>query len=294
MKELVIISGKGGTGKTSIAASFATLAQRKLLVDCDVDAADLHLILKPQVKENNEFWSGQSAFIDNEKCVQCGLCEKVCRFNAITNNYVVDPISCEGCGLCARVCPVDAITMKDNMPGHWFVSETRYGTLVHAKLGIAEDNSGKLVTLIRTRAKAIAQEQNLDYIISDGPPGTSCPVIASLSGADVALLVTEPTLSGIHDLERVASVCQHFGIPALVCINKYDINEQNTAKIEGYCNSNSVNIVAKIPFDTSMIQALEHEMPVVEFSNSTATQHIRTLWQNIVQALDDTRTEKQS
>ncbi|GAH59822.1 unnamed protein product, partial [marine sediment metagenome] len=215
MKEVVVLSGKGGTGKTSIAASFAALAQSKVLVDCDVDAADLHLLLEPQIKEENEFWSGQVASIDKERCTECGLCQEVCRFGAI-KDYVVDEISCEGCELCSQICPVDAITMRPCMAGHWFISDTRYGALVHARLGIAEENSGKLVTLVRNNARLIAKKGELDYIISDGPPGIGCPVIASLSGANLALLVTEPTLSGIHDLERVIGVCRHFGIPALI------------------------------------------------------------------------------
>jgi MinD superfamily P-loop ATPase len=239
MKEIVILSGKGGTGKTSIVASFAALAQSKVLADCDVDASDLHLLLSPSMKEESEFWSGQVAFIDKEKCTQCGLCQDLCRFEAI-DDFKVDPISCEGCGFCSHVCPADAITMKESLSGRWFISETKYGPLVHARLGIAQENSGKLVALVRQHAKQIAERDGLDYIISDGPPGIGCPVISSLSGANLALLVTEPTLSGIHDLERVLSVCHHFGIPALVCVNKYNLNEDNTHQIEyrkaNYCD----------------------------------------------------------
>jgi len=209
MKEIVVLSGKGGTGKTSMVASFAALAQNKVLADCDVDAADLHLLLKPKVKEEKEFWSGQVAFIDEDKCTECGLCQELCHFGAI-KDFKVDPISCEGCGFCYQVCPVDAITMKDSMSGHSFISETKYGYLCHARLGIAQENSGKLVALVRQNAKLIAERENLDYIITDGPPGIGCPVISSLSGASLALLVTEPTLSGIHDLERVIGVCRHF------------------------------------------------------------------------------------
>ena len=278
MKEVVVLSGKGGTGKTSIAASFAALAESKVLVDCDVDAADLYLLLKPQIKQENEFWSGQVAFIDKEKCTECGLCQEVCRFGAI-EDYLVDGVSCEGCGLCSRVCPVDAVTMQPCMAGHWFISDTRYGTLVHARLGIAEENSGKLVALVRNNAKLIAEKQNLDYIISDGPPGIGCPVIASLSGASLALLVTEPTLSGIHDLERVIVVCCHFGIPTLVCINKYDINEENSRRIENYCYKEGIKVAAKIPFDNVVTQAIVSGIPVVEYSSNKVTQQIKELWQ---------------
>ncbi len=285
MKEIVVLSGKGGTGKTSIVASFAALAQSKVLADCDVDAADLYLLLQPQVQEEKEFWSGQVAFIDKEKCIECEICQDICRFGAI-ENYVVDPISCEGCSFCYQVCPVDAITMRESMVGHWFISDTSYGALVHARLGIAEENSGKLVALVRQNAKLIAEKQNLDYIISDGPPGIGCPVISSLSGASLALLVTEPTLSGIHDLERVIAVCRHFGIPTLVCINKYDINEENTHQIENYCYKEGIEVAAKIPFDNVVTEAIVHGLPVVEYSEGKLTQEIRSLWQYIACALE--------
>jgi len=285
MKEVVVLSGKGGTGKTSIVASFAVLAQSKVLADCDVDAADLYLLLQPQIKEENEFWSGQVAFIDKEKCIECEVCQDVCRFGAI-ENYTVDPVSCEGCGFCYQVCPVDAITMRESMAGHWFISNTKYGYLSHARLGIAQENSGKLVALVRQNAKLIAEKQNLDYIISDGPPGIGCPVISSLSGASLALLVTEPTLSGIHDLERVIGVCRHFGIPALVCINKYDINEENTHQIENYCYKEGIKVAAEIPFDNVVTEAIIHGLPVVEYSQGKITQEIRSLWQYIACALE--------
>jgi len=277
MKEVVILSGKGGTGKTSIVGSFATLAKSKVLADCDVDAADLYLLLSPSVKDKNEFWSGEVAFIDEEKCTQCGLCQDVCRFDAI-NDFKVDPISCEGCGFCSNICPVSAITMRENMAGHWFVSDTKYGPLVHARLGIAQENSGKLVALVKQQAKQIAERDGLDYIISDGPPGIGCPVISSLSGANLALLVTEPTLSGIHDLERVLGVCHHFGIPALVCVNKHDINEDNTRQIERYCQNQGVEVAAKIPFDTAVTEAIVQGLPVVEYSQSRAAREIEKLW----------------
>lgn len=212
MKEVVVLSGKGGTGKTSIVGSLAAIAQSKVLADCDVDAADLHLLLQPVTQQKHEFWSGQVAFIDEEKCTQCGLCQDVCHFDAI-NDFNVDSISCEGCGFCFHICPDEAIMMRENLSGHWFISETKYGPLVHARLGIAQENSGKLVALVRQQAKQIAEKQGFNYIISDGPPGIGCPVISSLSGANLALLVTEPTLSGIHDLERVIGVCHHFGVP---------------------------------------------------------------------------------
>lgn len=280
MKEIVILSGKGGTGKTSIVGSFAALAESKVLADCDVDAADLHLLLNPSVKQENEFWSGQVAFINAEKCTQCGLCQDICHFEAI-NNFEVDPISCEGCGFCSHICPADAITMRENMAGYWFASDTRYGLLVHARLGIAQENSGKLVALVKQQAKQIAEKDGLDYVISDGPPGIGCPVVSSLSGANLALLVTEPTLSGIHDLERVLGVCRHFGVPALVCINKHDINEDNTRRIEDYCSNLGIEIAARIPFDNVVTGAMVKGMPVVEYSDGNVTREIKSLWQYI-------------
>ncbi|GAI43876.1 unnamed protein product, partial [marine sediment metagenome] len=211
MKEVVVLSGKGGTGKTSIVGSFAALAKSKVLADCDVDAADLHLLLQPTIREEHEFWSGQVAVIDGEKCTRCGLCQDICRFAAI-KEFEVDAISCEGCGFCSHVCPAEAITMKENLAGHWFISDTIYSPLVHARLGITQENSGKLVAAVRQQARQMAENQEVDFIISDGPPGIGCPVISSLSGASLALLVTEPTLSGIHDLERVLGVCRHFSV----------------------------------------------------------------------------------
>ena len=281
MKEIVVLSGKGGTGKTSIVGSLAVLAQNKVLADCDVDAADLHLLLNPSAREKHEFWSGQVAVIDEEKCTQCGLCQEICHFKAI-EELKIDPVSCEGCGFCYHVCPAEAINMKENLAGHWFVSDTYYGPLVHARLGIAQENSGKLVAVVRQMAKQIAENQSLSYIITDGPPGIGCPVISSLSAASMALLIAEPTLSGIHDLERVIGVCHHFNIPAVVCINKYDINEENSQRIENYCTDLGISVVSKIPFDNIVTEALIQGLPVVAYSqNKRVVQEIETLWQSI-------------
>ena len=280
MKEVVVLSGKGGTGKTSIVGSFAALAKSKVLIDCDVDAADLHLLLQPARRERHEFWSGQTAFIAEDRCTQCGLCQELCRFKAI-KDFRVDPISCEGCGFCSRICPTEAITMKENLAGHWFISDSRYGPLVHAQLSVAQENSGKLVATVRQQAKIVAERQGLDYIISDGPPGIGCPVISSLTGANLALLVTEPTLSGIHDLERVLGVCRHFGVPALVCINKYDINEDNARHIESYCRGQGIEIAVKVPFDNAVTEAIVRGLPVVEYTEGVVSIEITKLWQNI-------------
>jgi MinD superfamily P-loop ATPase len=280
MKEVVVLSGKGGTGKTSIVGSLAALAERKVLADCDVDAADLNLLLKPRLRQETEFWSGQVARIDPDKCTECGLCQDLCRFDAI-RDFEVDPVSCEGCGFCSHICPAEAITMKENLSGHWFISDTKYGPLVHARLGIAQENSGKLVAVVRQQARKIAEEQGFECIISDGPPGIGCPVISSLSGASLALLVTEPTLSGIHDLERVLGVCSHFGVPTVVCINKYDINEENSRQIESYCKRQGIGVAARIPFDNAVTEAMVRGVPVVEYSDGMVSREIKRLWGGI-------------
>jgi MinD superfamily P-loop ATPase len=284
MKEIVVLSGKGGTGKTSIVGSFAVLSQNKVLADCDVDAADLHILLNPSLQQETRFWSGQKATIDIDICNQCGLCQDICHYNAI-KDFTVSHISCEGCGFCYHVCPVNAITMEDNLAGDWYISDTRYGPLVHAKLGIAQENSGKLVAVVRQTARQIAREKNCDLIITDGPPGIGCPVISSLTGASLALLITEPTLSGIHDLERVVGVCRHFSVPAVVCINKYDINEENSRNIEKYCSSNEIEVLSKIHFDNVFTDAIQHGLPVVEYSSNGAAREIELLWERIIKLI---------
>ena len=288
MKEVVVISGKGGTGKTTVVASFAALARDKVMVDCDVDAADLHLLLEPHVKETHEFYGGTCALIDADLCNGCGLCQDLCRFDAITDTggeMRVDPTSCEGCGFCYNVCPLGAIQMKERMAGHWFLSGTRYGPLVHARLGVAQENSGKLVTQVRQEAKAVAEESGANLILSDGPPGIGCPVIASISGIDLALVVTEPTLSGIHDLDRIVSVCQHFGIPALVCVNKYDINLDNTDRIEENCRELGIDVISRIPFDEIVIKSLAAGSPVVEYSDGSVSTELVRVWKTLKERL---------
>ncbi|MFC1920261.1 ATP-binding protein [Chloroflexota bacterium] len=285
MKELVVLSGKGGTGKTSIVGSFAALARSKVLADCDVDASDLHLLLEPRPQQENKFWSGQVAVIDEDTCNNCGLCQYLCRFEAI-KDFKVDIASCEGCGFCFQVCPVEAIRMEENLSGRWYVSDTRYGPLVHARLGIAQENSGKLVAVVRQQSRIIAEEMKLDYIITDGPPGIGCPVISSLSGASIALLVTEPTLSAIHDLERVLGVCHHFGVQPVVCINKYDINEDNSLQIEKYCGVQGIKVAARIPFSNVFTEAILHGRPIVEYTQNRVSALIETLFYQILNCLD--------
>jgi MinD superfamily P-loop ATPase len=286
MKEVLILSGKGGTGKTSIVGSFAAIAKNKVMADCDVDAADLHLLLNPSIKKTNEFRSGQVAVIDKDKCIECDLCQNICRFDAI-HDYKVAPISCEGCGFCSHICPVEAITMNECKAGDWFISDTKHGPLVHARLGIAQENSGKLVALVRQQAKEIAEKNGHDYIISDGPPGIGCPVISSLSGVNLALIVTEPTLSGIHDMERVLAVCKHFGVPAMVCINKYDLNDTNTIAIHDYCKENEVDVAAMIPFDNAVTEAMVNGVSVVEYSDGRVAKDIKSLWRHIDKKLQE-------
>jgi MinD superfamily P-loop ATPase len=277
MREIVVLSGKGGTGKTVLAASLAALAENKVLCDCDVDAANLHLVLRPTVRETHEFWGLKVAVIDREACTLCGLCLDACRFDAISE-FQVDPLACEGCGFCLHVCPEQAVTMVDTLAGHWYVSDSRYGPLVDARLDAGQENSGKLVTAVRQKARLIAEDEGSAYILSDGPPGIGCPVISSLSGASLALIVSEPSLSAIHDLERVLAVCRHFGVKALVCINKYDLDERNSRRIEDYCRQAGIDVGAKIPFDTVVSDAITQGVPVVEFGDYVVSQRMEELW----------------
>ncbi|MBW1803785.1 MAG: ATP-binding protein, partial [Deltaproteobacteria bacterium] len=263
MKELVIISGKGGSGKTSILAAFASLVQNKVLCDADVDAADLHLIMDPEIKERHDFDSGHTATINQDKCTQCGLCRELCKWNAIGEDFVVDAIECEGCGVCHYFCPEEAIDFPLNTCGEWYLSETRFGPMAHARLGIAEENSGKLVSLIRQEGKKLAEERNLDVLLTDGPPGIGCPVIASLGGATSVLIVTEPTVSGRHDMERVAELAAFFKIPAMVCVNKSDLNPDETAAIEAYAKEKKIKVMGRIPFDSAFTKAMVQGQTIV-------------------------------
>ncbi len=278
MKQIVVISGKGGTGKTVIVASFAALAKNKIMVDCDVDASNLHLLLTPTIKEKHSFKSGFTAIIDREKCTECGKCIEICRFEAIETDYRIDPISCEGCAFCSFVCPANAIKMEESLSGEWFISETRYGPMVHAKLGIAEENSGKLVSLVREKAKELGDKQNSDWIIIDGSPGIGCPVIASLSGVDYAVVVTEPTLSGLHDADRVIQVAAHFKVPVKLIVNKYDLNNEITEKIEEYCQDKDIDVIGKIPFDDSIVKAMVKGKTVIEYNSCKSEKEIRRIW----------------
>ena len=278
MKELVIISGKGGTGKTSLTASFAALALDAVLADCDVDAADLHVLLHPDIQQRTEFKSGLTATIDPGRCTQCGLCREVCRFDAIDASYIVNPFACEGCKVCVQQCPAHAIDTHENVCGEWYISATQYGPMVHARLGVAEENSGKLVAIVRQQARKLAEEQHKDLLIIDGPPGIGCPVISATTGTDLVLVVTEPTLSGLHDLKRVAELTEHFKIPACVCVNKFDINPEMTQQIKAYCQERHVAYIGELPYDTTAIKAVVRRMPVVELTDTDLARRIRELW----------------
>lgn len=282
MKELVIISGKGGTGKTSVVSAFASLARKKVLCDADVDASDLHLITAPVVRERHDFQGGHTAIIDPDRCAGCGACRDLCRWQAISADFRVDPIDCEGCGVCVYFCPEGAIDFPLNTCGEWFLSATRFGSMVHARLGIAEENSGKLVTLVRREAAKLAEEEGAELILTDGPPGVGCPVIASVGGAAAVLIVTEPTVSGKHDMERVAQLAAHFKVPAMVCVNKFDLNVDATDAIEAYANSKGLETLTRIPFDPTFTRAMVQGQTVFEFDGrSQAAEAVRKLWADV-------------
>lgn len=289
-KEIVVISGKGGTGKTSIVASLFALSQDAALADCDVDAANLHLVLEPQIQQQQEFSGGYEARIDADTCIGCGMCQEYCRFDAISASshgntamaaFSVDGLSCEGCGVCALVCPAKAVEMVPTKSGSWFISETRHGPLTHARLGIAQENSGKLVSTVRRESRAVASSRGRDLLLIDGAPGIGCPVISSITGADLALVVTEPTCSGWHDLRRVLELTRHFGIKTAVCINKADINPDLTDQICRDTENYDVPVLGQIRYDTAVTRAQVQGRAVVEDRGSLAAEDIRELWQRI-------------
>lgn len=304
MNQLVILSGKGGTGKTSLAAAFAHLASqyhprvRAVLADADVDAANLELVLAPEQRESHEFQGGSVAEIDLQRCIGCGICYEVCRFDTVLPlvgdgniHYRVDPVSCEGCAACYYQCPEQAIRLVPQLAGRWFYSETPYGPLFHAALRPAQENSGKLVTLVKQQALRHAESAGYDLLIVDGPPGIGCPVISAVSGATLSLIVAEPTVAGIHDLERVLATTAHFGVPSLVCINKADIYPDAASQIQSFCQDKGVEIVGHIPFDPTVTEAMVQGVPVTQFQPaSPAAQAFRHVWQWVLQRLGKTQT----
>ena len=299
-----MISGKGGTGKTSMVASFAALARSAILADCDVDAADLHLILEPTIEKREDFTGGKKARIIADECIACNRCIEECRFDAIRYRTLddgskadkpsIDAVSCEGCGLCKRLCPVEAIAFEEVINGQFFVSSTRHGPMVHARLGMAEGNSGKLVALIREQARKIAQEKKLETIIVDGSPGIGCPVISSITGADGILIVTEPTLSGKHDFLRVAKLAAHFQITALVCVNKWDINPQMADTIEKEASENGLKIAGRVRYDPITTKAQIMKKSVVEYTDDAVSGDIRRVWGNVLGAMGMGASDKET
>ena len=284
MKEIVIISGKGGTGKTSIVSAFASLAENKVLCDADVDAADLHLIMAPEIKERHDFDAGHTAQIDPHKCTQCGLCRDLCRWNAVREDFTVDEIECEGCGVCCYFCPEDAIAFPVNTSGEWFISDTRFGPMAHARLGIAEENSGKLVALIRKEGKELAEKNGADFLLTDGPPGVGCPVIASMGGASAVLIVAEPSVSGKHDMERVSELAAFFKVPAMLCVNKFDLNPEMGEAIEAFARKKSVTPIGRVPFDPGFTHAMVEGKTIVEFNeNGEACRAVKAVWENMIE-----------
>jgi MinD superfamily P-loop ATPase len=328
MKELVVVSGKGGTGKTSIVASFAALADNKVLADCDVDAADLHLVLSPTIKHTETFIAGKSAEIIQDRCNACGKCAELCAFDAVRQlsenpgsgfdvdssvravaldapqeaerlvveknakgAYTIDEILCEGCGLCAHFCPEDAIDLTDCESGQWFISDTRVGPMVHARLGIGEENSGKLVTLVRNEARKLAKEREHDLIVVDGPPGIGCPVIASVAASDLLLIVTEPTLPGLHDLDRIAKLAKQLETRALVCINKRDINDQIASRIESHADGMGLPVVGRVRYDISVTKAQLEGLSIVEYNRNGISKEIEEMWENVLGELPKEKKE---
>lgn len=284
MREIVILSGKGGTGKTSLTAAFAHLASNHVICDLDVDAPDLHLILSPSHLSENTFVSGHEAVI-TDRCEGCGQCVEMCRYEAISEGDpypTINPLKCEGCKVCVQFCPADAIDFPEKECGQWYLSQTRFGTMVHARLYPGEENSGRLVTLLRQQAKALADARGYKYILSDGPPGIGCPVISSLSGSSTAVIITEPTPSGRHDLERVIELCRHFNVVAGVVINKYDLSKTQTAAIESYCQKHRLVLLGRLPHDEAMVRAMIQGKAITEYQTDGIASDVRELWSDII------------
>lgn len=289
LRELVVLSGKGGTGKTSLVGALASLAPEKVLCDADVDAADLHLLMTPQIRERHDFYAGHKAIIDPERCVQCGDCRGWCRFGAISESLVINPWLCEGCGVCRHLCPAKAVDFPDNLCGEWYISDTRFGPLVHARLGIAEENSGKLVALVRRQARELAEAQGLSWILTDGPPGLGCPVISSLGNASAVLIVTEPSVAGRHDLERVAALAEHFGLSVSVLVNKADLHWQTAQETAQFCGERGYAFLGYLPFDADFTRAQVEGKTIMEYNNKKLQAILHEVWEKFQSAVQKLR-----
>lgn len=297
MKQLVILSGKGGTGKTSVTAAFGYLAAldgnqiRVILVDADVDASNLELLLEPEKLEKHEFAGGKVAEIDQELCINCGDCKQICRFDAIHEvdlSYEIDTFACDGCGACVYQCPTNAIHMNPQMAGYWYWSNTPYGPLFHAALRPGQENSGKLVTMVKQQARLLALDEGYQLVLVDGPPGIGCPVISAVSGADLALIVVEPTVAGVHDMQRVLETTDHFNVPAAVCINKADIFPEESTEIESFCRDNGIQVLGRIPFDPMVTESMVQGKTVTFYQpNAPSSQALKKIWSRIVEMLED-------
>lgn len=282
MRELLVVSGKGGTGKTTLTACLAALDGDKVIADADVDAPDLFILLKPEIRFSREFRAGQVAVINNEACSRCGACKELCRFEAISETYEVQPMDCEGCGVCVRICPERAVSFRERISGEWYVSNTRFGPFIHARLFPGQENSGKLVALVRHQARVLAEEQGIPWLLIDGPPGIGCPVISAMAGGGAVLIVTEPTPSGLHDLRRVTELASHFRLPKAACINKWDLNLQMTEQIEAFCKEQEISLVGRIPYDVSFSRALVARKTFLEYApQSPVSQEIRQIWRRL-------------
>jgi len=288
-KEITVLSGKGGAGKTSITAALASVSRNAVFCDNDVDASDLHLLLNPQVQKTSVYVSGYTPQIDQEKCVACGECQSNCRFGAIEckeNGFFVNSFLCEGCKLCEKVCVHRAISMVENNNNHWYIAETRFGKMVYAKMKPGEENSGKLVTLIRKESKIFCEQLQADYLLNDGPPGIGCSTISSITGTDCVLLVVEPTIAGIHDVKRLVELVEKFGVPMVAVINKYDLFEEGSAEIEAFLQARTIPLIGKIAFDKRMVDALVAGKTIVEYSPKCAVaSEIRTVWNRLEKEL---------
>ncbi|MGB9940718.1 4Fe-4S binding protein [Methanosarcina sp.] len=300
MMQLTVISGKGGTGKTTLTAAFASLAENAVIADCDVDAADMHLILEPGILEKEDYCGLEVSRIDPELCIKCGKCREFCRYGAVNENFEVDPYRCEGCAVCTVVCPEGAVSMEKRVSGQVFYSETRFGPMAHAQLGIGEEASGKLVSAVRSNAKKLAEECHKDLIIIDGPPGTGCSAIAATTGTDLVLVVVEPTVSGIHDLKRVLKLATHFMIQAVVCINKYDINEETTCLIEEFCADTGIPVLDRLPYNDIATKAMLRKQTVIEYANNSKyadetefANQVRKIWTRLEEMLMDAQDKQE-